>query len=149
MSNPNPPNAFEKGNTLARAVQEDEIELMQQAYESYCEHIANGNPIASWWWKNPRDPKKGMVAKTLEKYIDKYGDSVFPLEQKEMALARSLGHWFGVTAESAKGINTKANTASLQMIMRNVHKWDKATSKTETTNGATTVTVTKYADTDD
>lgn len=144
------PHHFKQGNTLARSLNDEDIDLMRQAYDLYCSHIASGKPKESWKWRHPTDIRKSMTAKTMQKYIDQFGEEVFPAEQREMALSDNYGHWFGVTSDSATGVNTKANPKSIEMIMRNIHGWNKTSStKTETTASGTTVTVTKYADTDD
>ena len=50
---------------------------------------------------------------------------IFDPRKEEAAYAKNFKHWFGHVEDSATGINQKASTASLQMVMRNCHDWDK------------------------
>jgi len=98
--------------------------LRQQAYKSFCEHIAKGYCIESWHFEHP---EATLSYKTMLKYIK--DEDEFPPIHKEIAEAKSLKAWEDIVYSSAKGENKKANTASLQMIMRNKFGWDKPTDK--------------------
>ena len=102
-------------------------ELKQQAYEQYCEHIANGYPQDSWYFEHP---DLSLCAETLESYFKREPEKcapggIFDPVKKKIARSKNMRHWFEVLSGSAKGTNKDASTASLQMIMRNIHKWDK------------------------
>ena len=62
-------------------------------------------------------------AETIEKYI--LDDKEFDPLQKRKAEAQGYAYWEQVVEDSAKGANKDANTASLQMVMRNKFGWDK------------------------
>lgn len=96
-------------------------DLKQEAYRQYCAHIASGIPQDAWCFDHPQ---LTLTWETMEKYIREDPINFDPLK-KQLARAESYKHWFGVLSDSAKGINEKASTASLQMIMRNKFKWDK------------------------
>ena len=95
-------------------------EIRQLAYKQYCEHLAKGKTKRSWRF---RHPEHSCTWETMEKYIK--DETEFDPIHKEEALADGLYLWEEVVEESAKGINKDANTASLQMIMRNKFGWDK------------------------
>lgn len=96
-------------------------DLRLEAYRQYCEHIASGYPKECWDFDHP---DISLTWETMEKYI-REDPVIFDPIKKKKAESRSYKHWFSVLADSAKGINEKASTASLQMIMRNKFKWDK------------------------
>lgn len=101
-------------------------ELKIRAYKSYCAHIAAGYPQNSWYFD---EEGITLVWNTIENYFKRYPElcvagGIFDPVHKEIARAKNYQGWFDVTRGSAKGLNEKANTASLQMIMRNIHKWD-------------------------
>lgn len=96
-------------------------EVRQDAYNDFCDHLAKGKAIKSWYYD-----KNGYkcVWATMLSYIDKNPNEFDPI-QKLVAEAQGYQLWEGITEGSAKGDNTKANTASLQMVMRNKFGWDK------------------------
>lgn len=113
------------GNDHAEKLKTDE--LKREVYKDYCDHIAKGYPQQSWYYD-----KDGLMltANSMENYFKRYPElckpgAVFDPVHKEVARSKNYQGWFDVSAGSAKGTNEKANTASLQMIMRNVHGWDK------------------------
>lgn len=108
-----------KGNQNAVKLKTSEIKL--EAYRQYCTHIAAGYPLECWDFDHP---DLSITWETMEKYISE-DPIVFPPIQKAKAKCKSYKGWFEVVAASAKGENEKANTATLQMIMRNKFKWDK------------------------
>ena len=107
------------GNTHAKKLTTDE--LKRKAYESYLAHIAKGKAKKSWWFDQDGIT---LVSATIEYYI-KEEPLVFSSLQMETAKAKGYEHWEQVAEDSAKGINKDANTASLQMVMRNKFGWDK------------------------
>jgi hypothetical protein len=96
-------------------------ELKNEAYDQFCAHIASGHSVESWYFDHP---DLTITYKTMLNYIKEYPE-LFPPAKKEMALAKSLRKWESVVHASADGTNTKASTASLQMLMRNKFGWDK------------------------
>ena len=94
--------------------------VRQIAYQSYCAWIAKGKSKSTWTFVHD---EYRCCYKTFEKYLD---DNVeFLPQHKYFAEAQGYAVWEEIVEESAKGINTKANTASLQMVMRNKFGWDK------------------------
>jgi len=95
-------------------------DLKQEAYKQYCEHLAKGKSKRSWTFKHP---ELSLTWERMEKYI---ADEIEldPI-QKELAMADGYLEWEKIAEDSAKGVNKDANTASLQMVMRNKFGWDK------------------------
>ncbi len=108
-----------KGNTYAVKLKDNNLKI--EAYKDYCAHLAAGKGRKGWRWR--KDDRLLCTYLTIEKWI-KEEPEVFNSIQKEIALCDGYDHWEAVVAASAKGENEKANTASLQMIMRNMHGWD-------------------------
>jgi hypothetical protein len=108
-----------KGNQHAAKLKTPEIKL--EAYNQYCQHIAEGIPKEAWCFEHP---DLTITWETMENYMDRE-PNVFPPVHIQMAKCKSYKKWFKVVADSATGDNEKANTASLQMIMRNKFRWDK------------------------
>lgn len=96
-------------------------DLKKQAYKQYCAHIAKGKSKRSWTFKHP---EVSLRWETMEKYIRENPDE-FDLEHMKIAICEGFARWEQVVEDSAEGLNEKANTASLQMLMRNKFKWDK------------------------
>jgi hypothetical protein len=119
---------FEKGNQVAKKLPTDE--LKQDAYAQYCAHIAKGYPKKAWCFEHPT---LTLTWETMEKYIKNEPD-VFDSSQKKVAESKSLNHWFSYLSASATGANQKANVASLQIILRNMHAWDKADNRADDTS---------------
>lgn len=116
---------FVEGNLYAEKLKTDD--LKREVYESYCAHIAKGYPQKAWYYD-----KDGIMltANSMENYFKRYPElcvpgAVFDPIKKDVAHSKNMETWFDVLGDSAKGINPSASTASLQMIMRNVHGWDK------------------------
>ena len=99
-------------------------EQRQKAYHNFCDHLAEGYSIASWHFDE--DGVK-LSYKTMLTYMK--DEDEFPPIHKEIADAKSLKHWEKIVYDSARGINKEANTASLQMVMRNKFAWDKYTDR--------------------
>jgi len=111
------PYAF--GNKHAEALPTTELRL--KAFDSFCEHLAQGYHRTSWCYD---DGKYMCCYKTLMTYV-KSDPTVFPIVKQSSSLAKGQKLWEKVLSDSATGENPKANTASLQMIMRNKYGWDK------------------------
>ncbi len=110
-------------------------ELKERAYNSYCKHIASGLPQDAWYFD-----EDGILLtwETMENYFKRYPEycvdgGIFDPAKKKVARSKNYQHWFGHVAGSAIGTNEKASTASLQMIMRNIHKWDAKQEEAKTT----------------
>lgn len=94
--------------------------VRQQAYESYCAHLAKGKSKRSWVFEHP---DHSCTWETLETYLK--DETEFDPVKKKVALSQGFAKWEEVCEESANGKNQRANTASLQMVMRNKFGWDK------------------------
>lgn len=98
--------------------------IRQLAYLQYCSHLARGKSKKSWYFEHP---EFRCTWETLEKYLN---DEVeFDPLHKKIAEVKGFAYWEEVVEDSAIGKNQNANTASLQMLMRNKYAWDKQTGK--------------------
>lgn len=107
------------GNTYAKKLVT--IELKKEVFASYLAHIAKGKSKKSWWFDN------GEITITwqcMDSYI-RDEPSLFSSLQIERAKSNGYQIWEQVAEDSATGVNKDANTASLQMVMRNKFRWDK------------------------
>lgn len=107
------------GNTNALKMKTPEQK--ERAYQAYCDHISNGFSKATFVYKSD---DFSVSYKTLDKYIEE-NPIEFPPIHIEFALIESQYYWEKIVKGSAEGTNKDANTASLQMIMRNKFGWDK------------------------
>lgn len=107
-------------NTWGRSVKSPEER--QVAYESFCAHIASGRFKESWYYVNEATGSHWTV-KSLERWIRDTDE--FPLEKLDTAQAQGFQYFEKILLDSASGKNTKANVATLQMLMRNKYGWDK------------------------
>ena len=107
-----------KGNQYHLSL--DTPEIRQKAYRSFCAHLAKGRAIKSWSFK---DDGYLCCWATLLSYIKKNPQEFDPI-QRSVSESDGYSYWEGVTEASAIGENKDANTASLQMIMRNKFGWD-------------------------
>lgn len=107
------------GNTNNVALPTKTLRL--KAYKSFCEHIAEGNVKESWYYD---DGEYMCSYQTLMSYI-KDSPVDFPTIQKDVAYSKGYKKWEQIVGTSGTGQNKKANTASLQMIMRNKYGWDR------------------------
>ena len=96
-------------------------DLRQEAYESYCSHIARGKVKKSWYYEHP---DASLTWETMEKYI-RENESEFDPIKKKIAEAKGLMYWEGKVEEAAIGTNKDASIPGLQMVMRNKFGWDK------------------------
>ncbi len=115
-------------------------EIRQKAYDLFCAHRAKGKDVKSWWYKD--EEGNACTWETMLKYIKENPVEFDPLKRK---LAECQGYqiWESIAEESAKGEN-KANTPSLQMVMRNKFGWDKE--EKNPSQGNQTVQVINYSD---
>ena len=101
--------------------------LRQRAFKSYCAWIALGNSKNSFTFE---EGKFKCCWATMCSYIEK-NPHEFDIEQTQYAKSKGYSHWESIVNDSAKGKNKHANTASLQMKMRNQFGWDKETKSKE------------------
>jgi len=99
-------------------------DIRQLAYSQYCAHLAKGKSKRSWFFEHP---EFRCTWETLEKYLD--NEVEFDPLHKKIAETKGFAYWEEVVEDSAIGKNKDANTASLQMLMRNKYSWDKQTVK--------------------
>lgn len=108
-----------KGNEFNKKLTSHTLKL--QAYEQYLAHLAKGKSKRSWYFEHPN---LTLTWETMEKYIAAEPEVFDPIK-KQVAWTKGYQHWEEVAELSAKGEN-KANTPSLQMVMRNKYGWDKS-----------------------
>lgn len=96
--------------------------IRQKAYQSFCDHLALGKAIKSWGYQDEEGNRCTWA--TMLSYIENYPEEFDPIK-KELAICEGYRRWEQVAEDSADGKNKRANTASLQMIMRNKFGWDK------------------------
>jgi hypothetical protein len=116
------------GNTNGIAIKDPE--LRQIAYASYCSHLAAGHSKKSWYFEHPDG---SCVYETMEKYIK--DEMEFDPAKKRIAECKGYQEWEKVVEGSARGTNKDANTATLQMVMRNKYGWDKQDNKLDDNAG--------------
>lgn len=96
-------------------------DIRQIAYQKYCEWVGRGKSTKSFCFEHE---EFSCTFRTLDKYIKDNPDE-FPPIKMEMAKCKGYTRWEQVVEDSAEGKNKDANTASLQMLMRNKFSWDK------------------------
>lgn len=104
----------------------DTPEIRQIVYMDFCAHLAKGKAIKSWYYD-----KDGYLIswQAFLGYLDRFKSELNPIH-KINAESKGYQEWETITEDSAKGKNKRANTASLQMVMRNKFGWDKQENKT-------------------
>lgn len=107
------------GNDYGLALKDPAIR--QKAYKSFCDHLAKGKSQKSWFFE---EGEHLCCYKTMLSYIQN-NPKEFPPIQREIAETKGYQYWESVVEASAEGRNPTANTASLQMVMRNKFGWDK------------------------
>lgn len=100
-------------------------DLMEKVYNHYCQHLAAGKVKKSWYYD-----EDGLLLtwETMEKYIANEPHNFDP-RKKEAAFAKGMQYWESIVSKKAEGSQKDADTATLQMIMRNKYGWDKETNK--------------------
>ena len=116
------------GNQYGLALKDPAIR--QKAYYLFCAHLAQGKAIKSWWYEDEEGNECTWA--TMLSYI-KNNPHEFDSVKKEIAETKGYNLWESVAEESAKGKN-RANTASLQMVMRNKYGWDKEDKSKDSTS---------------
>jgi hypothetical protein len=106
------------GNKFGLAIKDPQTR--QEAYKEYCEHLAKGKSKRSW---RCHIPGVHCTWETMEKYI-RNAEEFDPIH-KQIAEIDGYCLWEDIVSDSARGTNKDANTASLQMVMRNKFGWDK------------------------
>lgn len=107
-----------KGNK--NAIKLKTPELKAEAYRQYCAHLAKGKSKKSWYFEHP---DLQLTFETMDKYIAENPIDFRPIT-RQIAEIKGFAYWEEIVEQSARGEN-QANTASLQMLMRNKYKWDK------------------------
>ena len=108
-----------KGKKNARKLKTPQ--LMEKVYKSYCDHLSDGKVKKSWYYD-----KNGLTLtwESMERYIANEPRNFDP-QKKAVAFSKGMQYWEDVVNASAKGANKDANTATLQMLMRNKYGWDR------------------------
>jgi hypothetical protein len=109
----------QKDNKYAKKLSTEE--LKRQAFDSYLAHLGKGKSKKSWWFEHP---ELNLTWETMDKYI-REEPQVFDSVKIQQAKSKGYQIWEQHAEDSATGENPKANTASLQMVMRNKFRWDK------------------------
>jgi len=114
-----------RGNKRGLKIKDPDVR--QEAYKEFCKWLAQGKSINSFTFEKG---ELKCVGKTVLSYMEQY-PTEFPPINKEFAFCKGYAVWEDIAEKSATGENQKANTASLQMVMRNKFKWDAKTPATE------------------
>lgn len=107
-------------------------ELKKKAYQEYCNWIAQGKSPRSFTFE---DADMSCTGETIQGYIKNDEVEFAPIHMK-IAHAKAFAKWEQVVEDSATGVNQDANTASLQMLMRNKFGWDKKEDTSESIDNA-------------
>lgn len=107
-----------KGNK--NGVKIKDPDLRQKAYKQFCDWLSRGKSPRSFTFE---EGDLICTGETIESYI-KECPSEFSAIQRSASYAKGYALWEQVVEDSAIGKNQRANTASLQMTMRNKFKWD-------------------------
>lgn len=107
------------GNNYSKKLKTDELKA--EAYRQYCQHISEGYNKKSWCFEHP---ELTLTWESMEKYIKESEQDFDPIKKK-IAESKGLRYWDSLIRDSASGRNAKANTATIQMVMRNKYGWDK------------------------
>jgi hypothetical protein len=94
--------------------------LLEQAYKSYCDHLANGNMRCSWYFEHE---KVKVCYEAFESYFEKYPEEFDEMDRK-IAWSKGYGHWENKLTSASNMPARDTNPAVLQMVMRNKFKWD-------------------------
>jgi hypothetical protein len=97
-------------------------ELKKEAYRQYCAWVALGNFKKAWCFDHPDIQ---LTYKSIQNYMR--DDPVnFPPSQLEVADAKNLAIWIERGIEMMMS-QERCQPAIYQMMMRNIHGWDKDT----------------------
>lgn len=111
-----------KGNQNNKKLKTED--LRTEAYKAYCDHIASGMPKQCFVF---RKGQLSVLWKTLDAYMRDY-PSEFPASHMEDAIADGYKVWVkrGLNMMSSKkSDDTKHEPAIYQIMMRNIHRWDR------------------------
>lgn len=111
---PPPPPGNKRGTKLK------DPDVRQEAYKSYCEHLAKGKSKRSWFFEHP---ELTCTYQTMEDYIK--DEREFSPIHMQTAMSKGYARWEQIVEDGAEGINQNVNPACLQMVMRNKFGWDK------------------------
>jgi hypothetical protein len=94
----------------------------RKAYESYCQHIADGYPKEAWFYENG---SSHCCWRTMDRYIEK-NPVEFQSFLKDKSHSSSYKLWFERGKKLSLG-EIKGNTSphTWATIMRNMFHWDK------------------------
>lgn len=128
------PTGAQAGNSNGTKLKEKDVR--QDAYDDYCAHLAEGRGKRGWFYD-----KDGYSCsyETMEKYIK--DEIEFDPSKKLNAEAKGYRCWESVVMDSANGRNKHANTATLQMFMRNKYGWDRADQNQEKSESTALIAV--------
>ncbi len=110
--------AAPKGNQNSKKLKTHK--LKQEAYNSYCAHLAKGKSKKSWYFIHP---ELTLTWQTMETYLASSSVDFDPIK-KTIAESQGYQEWEEIAEKCAKGQN-KAVVPALQMVMRNKFGWDK------------------------
>lgn len=96
-------------------------DVRQDAFNKYCEWLSFGKAIKSFHYT---DGKNWITGETMENYI-KNNPGEFSVDRRDHAWAQGYAYWEKIVDDLATGKNKTANTASLNMLMRNKYQWDR------------------------
>lgn len=92
-----------------------------QLFSAYLEHLSHGLSAQTFAWRGHHTSGTHHAAEALVKHHpDRF-------KKLDIEIAKTLGYaaWEQLLIASATGDNTRANVATLQMIMRNKYNWDR------------------------
>lgn len=109
------------GNKFAVGLKTDASK--ENAFKSYCEHLASGRASRSWYYSDKE--KNHCCYKTMENMIKK---KEFPSHIIEKAKSAQYDWWEELGIKLCTG-KCKGNTTSYITFMRNMFDWDKKEDK--------------------
>ena len=114
------------------------VELRQQAYDSYCDHIATGNDRRAWVFEHP---DIDLTYETIESYIRKdaeLGESrEFNPLKKKRAESKALAYWENEGKKLMQGSYRYGSPLVWSNFMRNKFRhlgWDVDTTAQQQKN---------------
>lgn len=94
--------------------------LLEEAYLSYCNHLASGRSSNSWYFIHP---KVKVSERAFESYFVKYPES-FDRIDREIAISMGYEVWENKICQASERPIKESSPALFQMIMRNKFRWD-------------------------
>lgn len=124
------PAAFRKGHKVnegkknaCKFTKLKELGLLEEAYKSYCEHVAAGNSSWSWYFEHP---KIKVAHESFESYFEKFPEEFEEVERK-IAWSKGFRQWEQKLYKDAYTPSKETNPAIMQIIFRNRYGWDTKT----------------------